>query len=287
MGLEPTLELYIDHLLQIVAELKRILKKGGILFWNHGDSYASSGSKRFDNNKYGGKSGIHCGRARTNEYQPKCMLLQNFRLITEMIDEQGWILRNTIIWHKSNPMPSSVKDRLSNTYEPVFVLVKSQKYYFDLDAIRQPMKNPGDVWTLSTQPFKRAHFATFPEKLVKPMIKAGCPQWICKKCGKVRERIIKHPPVEKSIGATSGQYWKVRNFKGDNTVRYRGEFIGWTDCNCQVGFEPGIVLDPFSGAGTTCLVAKKLGRNYIGIEKNPDYVKMAQARIKKDCGELF
>lgn len=141
-------------------------------------------------------------------------------------------------------------------------------------------RNKRCVWRISTSPFRGAHFAVFPEELVETPIKAGCPEFVCKKCGKAREPIIKSQFKQHSLGATSGQYWKVRNFKGDNTVRNSSVKIGYTDCGCNVGFRQGVVLDPFMGSGTTAVVAKKFGRNYIGIELNPKYIKMAERRIK-------
>jgi len=260
IGLEPTLEEYISNLLQITAELKRVLKPTGVMFWNHGDCYGGSGCGKGDyrnNNKRNiSNINLYCWKPNPQlKLTPKCLALQNYRLILRMIDEQGWILRNTIIWHKPNGMPSSVKDRFANKYEPVFMLVKNKKYWFDLDAVRVPHKtinelkkrkvldnkgnyevrkdlcrsrdeyysplgkNPGDVWRIPTQPFPEAHFATFPERLVEPMIKAGCP-------------------------------------------------------------EDGIILDPFMGAGTTALVALKLNRSFIGIELNPEYIKIAEKRIE-------
>jgi len=709
MGLEPTLEEYLEKLLKITKELKRVLKKTGVCFWNHSDCYGNSARR---NNRIsqpkGKKGGIDF---KITSVPDKCMALQNYRLILRMIDEQGWILRNIIIWHKPNHMPSSVKDRFTNAYEPVFMLVKSKKYWFDLDAVRVPHKldfgppkkasnsnkkwynvngqtkqtisshsgyygpngellvnplgkNPGDIveipeslekgamyrfyayqklygrfnnplgkapedfWTIPTQPFPEAHFAcadmfteiltkngwkkwdevtlndeiatfdvldetihyhkpyaiykyeykgelvvienqwvaqyvtpnhrvllkyihsavqrkhdnfwhyeradslrpysgiliplsgkyegyldvgsveraellgwiltegclsglekgkgimiyqsndanpdkvkrieellrkcridytridrkrqrtmirgkeyvrhevcfyikkrgqnwqwildwinkdktpkwkllhikheqlealyegiidgdghrrkdrrdsftqkneytrewfrtlcihlgkrttefdrprlrsagtvfvtnknyaqihesdfkecvkrinykgivwcphlpntnfvarrkgcdgkwryfitgnTFPERLVEPMIKAGCPQWICKKCGKARERIIKSEKIGASInrgghivggnGVTTGNVYNIPH-------KYaKKEFLGWTDCDCEIEnkYEPGIVLDPFMGSGTTALVALKLGRRFVGIEINPEYVKMAYKRIK-------
>jgi len=231
IGLEPTLEEYLKKLLAVTAELKRVLKPTGVCFWNHASNYKN-----------------------------KCDMLQNYRLILRMIDEQGWILRNIIIWHKPNHMPSSAKDRFTNAYEPVFMLVKSQKYWFDLDAVRIPHRtnvsglpghldrkeeidnwrscpsgprnlhpagrNPGDVWTVPTQPFPEAHFATFPERLVEPMIKAGCPP-------------------------------------------------------------NGVVLDPFMGSGTVAKVATRLRRQWIGIELNPEYVEIAYRRLNGTQLEMF
>lgn len=400
LGLEPILDLYLEHMLQIVGELKRVLKKTGVMFWNHGDSYASGGSQRFDSHKYGGKSGVHCGRARTKDYPQKCMCMQNYRLILKMLDEQKWILRNQIVWYKRNGMPSSATDRLSNKWEPVFMLVKSNKpayyyntktglmvdkktpkimqkegidwgweevgndysksdtkippeeaeklnsprarvyrekkrkkvsywrsldYFFDLDAIRVPYtekldrwggeklrargksnwdnetgqqtyrdrdmrpnkfgKNPGDIFDIPTQPFLGSHFAVFPKKLISPMIEASCPQWICKECGMPRERITERnnlSGLNPSTDYTAKTDW-IKHGTGKSTLHTDlniiRETIGWTDCGCNAGWVSGVVLDPFIGSGTTAVVAKELGRNFIGIEINPKYIAMAKERL--------
>ena len=256
-------------------------------------------------------------------------LLKYFKLKKQ----NRWILRNTIIWDKPNHMPSSVKDRFANSYEPVFMLVKNKRYFFDLDAVRvahtesgkerakykhsdcksssgksswvqtkdnpdrklldlnPSSKNPGDVWTIPTQPFPDAHFATFPEKLVIPMIMSSCPKEICKKCGKARVRIIKKEYVGASIkrgghivGDGSGSQGNVYNVPREKAKQ---EFIGFTDCGCNSGWEAGIVLDPFMGSGTVAVVAKKLKRNYIGIEIKPEYVEMATKRINAVNPPLF
>ena len=180
LGLEPTLDMYIEHMLQITVELKRVLKPSGVCFWNHGDNYSTG-----------------------------C-----------------------------------------------------------------------------------AHFATFPERLVEPMIKAGCPAEICKKCGKARVRIVRiehrpnrptASPLAKTNRDITGKINRASFYKD-----YRQkEFLGWTDCGCNAGFEPGVVLDPFMGSGTTAVVALKLGRRYIGIELNPEYIEIAKRRIKAVSGGLF
>ena len=238
-------------------------------------------------------------------YKPKCLMGIPWRFAFAMIDD-GWILRNDIIWHKPNHMPSSVKDRLSNAYEHIFHFVRQQKYYYDLDAIREPHKghpsgnikrktrdkkllkgnlgssipwiptnkgknlgdvidskskyvrtelesnyvgtgrnpniklmkelgmvrserstalgmnlfgrNPGDFWSIPTEPFKDAHFAVFPEAICERPIKSSCP-------------------------------------------------------------EGGVVLDPMCGSGTACLVARNLKRDFVGIELNPSYVEIAKKRL--------
>ena len=141
IGLEPTLEKYLGKLLKITAELKRVLKPSGVMFWNHGDSYGGSncGKNDYRNNKSLQRD-IYQKPSTQAKLSPKCLVLQNYRLVLRMIDEQGWILRNTIIWHKPNHLPESVKDRFTKSYEPVFMLVKNKKYYFNLDAVRKPWK---------------------------------------------------------------------------------------------------------------------------------------------------
>gem|GEM_PF-1143015 len=579
IGLEPTLDGYIEKLLKITVELKRVLKPTGVMFWNHGDNYSSqpTGSSKALTNPFG-KKYVHSGKnadeilkihGRQKKILPvpqKCLCLQNYRAIILMIDKQGWILRNVIIWHKPNHMPSSVRDRFTNSYEPVFMLVKKKKYWFDLDAVRVPHsesikerckypvnafgsfdetgarlgkriqkggnpkeiklnplgKNPSDfwddellnklvstritkrdekgriiavgrkygldeqyfenidtpekaywfgflfadgnvnkdrnriivglsqkdeyhlellkqdlqseqpleyeilngspcvflrmnskkmaedlvkhgiktqkafesipeyllnhfirglfdgdgwvryriasngvsidfevgfvnkdieivkkvqkifkkisgskserireykggfdfaiggrrqvekigywlynnatrylirkksifpqfindnpdVWIIPTQPFPDAHFAVFPPSLVDPMIKAGCPEWICKRCGKPRARIV---GIEKTHNRENKR--PDANVRPDNLERPPPDwkpkdikFIGWSDCGCNAGWKPGIVLDPFAGSGTTLYTARKLNRHYIGIELNPEYIKMAKKRLSK------
>jgi site-specific DNA-methyltransferase (adenine-specific) len=278
IGLEPTLEEYLQKMLAITAECQRVLKKTGTLWWNHGDSYGTGASRdNLDNwgvQKMAGSTNLPGEGGRkpqpTLKKKPikgyeKCLLLQAHRLAIRMVDEQKWILRNIIIWHKPNCMPSSVDDRFTVDYEPVFFFSKSKKYFFErqydpvsevslkraeygwnsdhpsiagsnptgihTERMGERFVNPAgrnrrSVWKIPTHSFQEAHFATFPEKLIEPMILAGCP-------------------------------------KG------------------------GTILDPFSGAATTGVVAKKFGRNYIGIELNPAYVKMSEKRLARITPPLF
>ena len=252
LGLEPTIELYISHLLQIFDEVKRVLKKTGTCWVNMGDSYAGSGSP-------GGDEYLRPYNRKGIPAKSLCLIPERFAL--GMVG-RGWILRNNIIWYKSNPMPESVKDRFTGAYEYLYFFTKNRRYFFeqqfeplqpcsvqravygwhgveDDDKYRaqpdptekmgerwaNPLgRNKRDVWEITTEPYPEAHFATFPEKLVETPILAGCP----------------------------------------------------TD---------GAVLDPFAGSGTTCVAAKQLGRKYIGIEINPDYCKIAEERLRQE--ELF
>jgi len=232
-------------------------------------------------------------------------------------------------------MPSSVKDRFTVDFEKVFFFVKSRKYWFEMQyepysvgTIQRVETSPGTgsgmsfgtknqryarlnklpdkldkvrgrnkrcVWTITTKPFKEAHFATFPEKLIEPMIKAGCPEFVCRECGKAREKVRElvggnttgHTNRNKEKMIQEGKFYSgnVSCPLKQNEVGIYKE-IGFTDCGCNAGFDGGIVLDPFMGSGTTALVAKKLNRHYVGIELNPEYVKMAEKRIK-DFGEVL
>lgn len=244
------------------------------------------------------------------------------------LQADGWYLRQDIIWAKPNPMPESVTDRCTKSHEYIFLLSKSPKYYFDNEAIAEDAihkedpragygrlhyrgkregragtgqenfvfikvfikekRNKRSVWTVTTKPFKEAHFATFPEDLIVPMVRAGCPESVCKKCGKARFPIVKSDYEKKEVKWHPEKYGKedengARRGRMQPTgiVKNTSKNVGWTDCGCNAGFIGGIVLDPFMGAGTTGLVAKKLSRNYVGIELNENYIKIANDRIKQ------
>ena len=146
------------------------------------------------------------------------------------------------------------------------------------------------------EPIYTDHFATFPQALLEIPIKFGCPEKICKKCGKIREKIIEskgyHFPEKDKIDKQHIAGVGISTYKsGPDFKKFKEEnpdiFRGYSDCGCNAGFEAGIVLDPFMGAGTTAMVAKKLGRNYLGIELNEKYIKIADARLKAIPETLF
>ena len=337
IGLEGTLEEYHDRLLEVTAECMRVLKPTGVMFWNHGDSYGGSwqnygardGGQREKSTDSFERHGNPTDTYPASANMPaKCMMMQNERLIIKMIDDQGWILRNRIIWNKPNGMPSSVRDRFSNKYEPVYMLTKNRCYWFDLDAVRVPHiktpaeyetgakgmrnrtnknlaggshtpisggmytqfvnpqnpsgKNPGDVWTIPTQPHKEAHFAIFPTALIESMIKAACPAEICPVCGMARERITEkesvRPRVINGVENCNDRYSdgtpEIGTRCGDTIHRT----VGWTSCSCGAGWIAGTVLDPFCGSGTVLEVCRLLNRNTIGLELNPDYEEFIRKR---------
>jgi DNA modification methylase len=263
LGLEDTVDAWVESLQAVCREVARVLKPTGAFWLNLGDSYSR-------HLRYGAL--------------PKSFLLGPERLVLALVRD-GWIVRNKVVWAKTNPMPNSVRDRLNATHEVVYFLVRSRSYFFDLDAIREPHrtksrrsarpvpimpptwagplagrndgllraraagqpghplgKNPGDVWELAAHAYRGAHFATFPEALIRRPLLATCPKWACARCG----------------------------------VPYRREPI----CSCRAGVVPGLVLDPFFGTGTVGVVARQFGRDWLGIELNRTYVALAWERLR-------
>ncbi len=323
LGLENTPEEYVANMVAIFSEVNRILKDEGTLWLNLGDSYYNfRGYSDFSIKQTCASNDAHVmnspsGKRNVIQENLKGKDMVGIPWMTAFaLRSSGWYLRQDIIWHKPNPMPESVTDRCTKSHEYIFLLSKSPKYYFDYESIQeeatgydgrkytvmkgsekysdgeylqmgnanslsvkgrerwkykskfgdrdgelnglhsgnewtpkyknlqdkgqQPnsfhesraegipdelyaIRNKRDVWTINTKPYKEAHFATFPEKLIEPMIKAGCPP-------------------------------------------------------------KGLILDPFMGSGTIGLVARKLDRNYVGIELNPKYIKIAEKRIFNEIG---
>lgn len=284
LGLERTPEEYISKMVAVFREVRRVLRADGTLWLNMGDSYANDG-------KWGGETGgkhaagLHgepIGRAKRNTGLKSKDLCGIPWLLAFALRADGWYLRQDIIWSKPNPMPESVTDRCTKAHEYIFLLSKSERYYYDQQAIKEPLANssiqrlaqnvaeqigssrvPGktngnmkavrfggakygddqreesrtksgnawapddsarnkrSVWEVTTQPFPDAHFATFPEELIKPCILAGCPAG-------------------------------------------------------------GTVLDPFGGSGTTALVARDNGCKAILIELSAEYIEIAQKRLGQE-----
>jgi site-specific DNA-methyltransferase (adenine-specific) len=356
LGLEKTFEEYITKLCDIFDEIKRVLRKDGTCWVNLGDTYAGGGGwtgipddwESLSNNS---KQPRFDHKKKRLSVQDKSLCLIPQRFVIEMVN-RGWILRNTIIWHKPNCMPSSAKDRFTVDFEYVFFFVKNKSYWFEqvFEDIQESTKNdkrtingyknirgrswdkdPNSlygamgsmkvnplgrnkrcVWTITTKPFKEAHFATYPEKLIEPMIQAGCPRYVCKKCGKAREKIIisnrdtteEYKIVDKinnksksrydgsgkilSNDQTTGMQHRDIGPNGERGMYKKTEWTGgYSSCSCNAGFEGGIVLDPFSGAGTTAVVAKKQGKRYLGIELKSEYIEMSNNRIDKIPELLF
>ena len=234
--------------------------------------------------------------------------------------EQGWYLRDEIILSKKNPMPSSVKDRTCPAHEMLYMFSKRAKYFYDAVAIQEPAAygysteagakiwnrcgghtpgattTPGEggtrlrrsVWSSATEPFPGAHFATAPTAWVEPCILAGTSQrGVCSTCKAPWMRQVKHTTMVIDRSARTHDRGHTRS-SGTMVSPPSAETTGWTaSCKCEGNIPvPATVLDPFMGAGTTCMVAESLGRDSIGIELNPEYADMARARIRADLGRV-
>ncbi len=219
------------------------------------------------------------------------------------LQDNGWILRNEIVWKKSNNMPSSVKDRLTNTWEPVFHFVKNKHYYYDLDSIREPFSTA--TFTRAKRNFnssKSSKYAGFPssnqtsfsENLLKGNLKGKNPGDTyngkmtenAESLGSPRARMAREGYDAEShyynpLGKNPGDYWTV------NTKPYKAAHFSTYPplllvkpilSSCPIN---GIVFDPFCGSGTTLAVAKALGRNFIGCDIVKEYIPLAEARISK------
>jgi DNA modification methylase len=284
IGSESTVDDWVRELAAVCDQLARVLTPTGSLWLNVGDSYS----------RHPGE-----GAAR------KSLLMGPARLALRLT-RSGWLLRNQVVWAKTNAMPTSVADRLATTHEFVFFFTRQRRYFFDLDAIREPArtqttarrtrrnqypprdaapalgggtssridlnqglsdlkaaglashplgKNPGDVWQTATASYAGAHFATFPPALVRRPIQATCPERVCTTCAEPWRRatqIISSRPL------------------ATGPLRAACSHSSW---------RPGRVLDPFMGAGTVAVAAEEHGRDWVGIELNPDYAALAEERL--------
>lgn len=188
-GLEPDIDLWLEHEVLIFREVRRVLRKDGTLWVNCGDAYAGPGGGRQ------GASGQRAGRTHTalvppkrgGSYKTKNRLMMPARLAIAL-QEDGWWVRDEIVWYKQNPMPSSVEDRTTPAHEMLYLLARSPRYYYDAAAIKEPVsgtasvnglvggRNKRSVWSITSEPFRGAHFATAPTALVEPCVLAGCPR---------------------------------------------------------------------------------------------------------------
>lgn len=350
LGLEPTPELYVEHITQIFREVKRVLRDDGTIWINLGDSYAST--KVGNTNEAPDKKPRPYFENGTHLMDFKKQLPPGLKpkdlvgipwMVAFALRADGWYLRSDIIWAKPNPMPESVTDRPTKAHEYIFLLSKSQRYYYDSEAIREPetestksrnhynratprsaelhhgkgfLTTPADkiqdgrgrnrrtVWTVATHPFKGAHFATFPPKLIEPCILAGTSErGVCPKCGAPWERVIEKRLTGEILADGSIKQTKMSRraradgseIKSATSVFKTGMWnesntVGWRPtCDCDAGEPvPAVVLDPFMGSGTTASVCISLKRHYIGFDLNPAYVEdIAQDRADNTPPPLF
>lgn len=265
IGLEDSPEEYIKRLTEVFMEVNRVLKPNGTLWLNIGDSY--------NGNKVGNTEVVKNKKVSESNYfhkklwsgaKPKDLIGIPWMLAFSLRNA-GWYLRQDIIWHKPNPMPESVKDRCTKSHEYIFLMTKSQKYYFDYEAIRE-QANPN---------------------YISKNIRCGGNKYGDKN-GHNAQIYSGNVYEQKKKDKIQGGAYYVRNKrdvwsinvkpnKEAHFATYPPELVS----NCIIAGCPegGVVLDPFIGSGTTGIVANKLGRHYVGIELNPEYVKMAERRI--------
>jgi site-specific DNA-methyltransferase (cytosine-N4-specific) len=228
IGAEPTVDEFVEHLVKVFAEVRRVLRDDGTLWLNIGDAFTSGGRTWRQSDKKLPARGMNYRPATPEGLKPKDLIGVPWR-VAFALQADGWYLRTDIVWHKPNGNPESVKDRPTRIHEFVFMLTKSERYLYNYEDVKQPTDNGKakkalrSVWSINTEPFPDAHFACFPTTLVEPCVLAGS--------------------------------------------------------------NPGdIVLDPFIGSGTVGEVSRLLGRNFIGVELNPEYVEVAQRRLRKRAG---
>lgn len=268
IGMEQTPQEYIDHLTEIFMEVHRVLKPTGTLWINIGDSYAGSGKGPMSlavagNGKnstlYAKNSKVHEVPKTWDGIKPKDMIGIPWMLAFSL-RAKGWYLRSDIIWHKTNCLPESVKDRPTKCYEHIFLLSKSRKYYYDYKAIQEPLKQ------VSKERYKRGRSDH------------------SKYAGEGLQQNINRQRDDFSM--FDQEYKRKRDVweVSTNTFKMDEHFAMYPEKLIEpcvlAGSEKGcIVLDPFFGSGTTGVVAKKHGREYIGIDINPKYCAAAEKRI--------
>ncbi len=342
IGSEPTLDAFIGTMVAVFRQVYRVLRDDGTLWLNLGDGYASQamrGSFGDQGDLSTGAHGYKRPKGAWGDIAPKNLVGVPWR-VALALQADGWILRSDIIWAKPNPMPESCRDRPTSAHEHVFLFSKRAKYFYDGDAVREGAtgrscgnreykydglpghetkqgilavadkvwhnRNLRNVWTIPTQAVKHKHYATFPERLVEPAIKAGTSQeGVCAECGGAWERVVEvgggnigasWHPHEDDLGVGTSQC--VRADGGDKP--YDRTTTGWRPtCQCfdavahwqQRDFSPpakvpATVLDPFMGSGTVARVAERLGRNWLGFDLDERNAEMCELRLKRNQMEM-
>lgn len=289
IGLEPTPDGYVAELVGVFREVRRVLRDDGTLWLNLGDSYANDA-------KWGGASGgkhvsaLHgnsgIGRAKKNTGLKAKDLIGIPWRVAFALQADGWYLRQDIIWHKPNPMPESVRDRCTKAHEYVFLLSKSERYYFDAGAIAEPLAG-SSIARLAQSIGAQAGSDRVPGKTNGPM-KAVGPRFGGSKYGDSESAEHRTKSGDVWEGNAKGlrnkrSVWTVatKSFSEAHFATFPPELI--EPCILAGCPEGGTVLDPFGGAGTTALVASRLQRSSVLIELNPEYAAMARARVSADA----
>ena len=290
LGLEPTPEMFISNLCDIFDEIKRVLRPHGSCWVNLGDSYCRNPNSQDQTGKTGIKTMKYNYNFRHKKkfgsiYKAKSLVQIPSRFSIEMTN-RGWILRNEIIWHKPSCLPASVQDRYTVNYEKMFFFTKNPKYYFkqQIEETKDLLqRNKRTVWSVNTASFKGAHFATYPPELLESPIDATCPRFVDKITKKPREIVIEKKSMERHELPKDSPNYRPARYDGKYSQGQRYAMyneIGYDDGRDDDEFEPGVVLDPFFGSGTTAQVAMSQDKDWVGIELNPEYEKISEKRLK-------
>jgi len=349
IGLEPTLAEHLARIVEVFREVRRVLRDDGVCWLNYGDAYAGGGDRKTKRDSPGGVFQDSHYQPRSGEgLKPPPSLAAKQRLLMPArvalaLQDDGWWVRSEIVWAKGvsfcptysgSCMPSSVRDRPTDSHEMMYLLSKAPRYFYDGDAVReesicadrskdtpgtrgnQPAsaeracrdssggigyssagRNLRTVWCINPRGYKEAHFATFPPALVEPCVKAGTSErGACSECGAPWRRVVeKGEPVYTRGSNRTGADVRDTRDKGWNS---EGGYVdGCSIPRTTIGWEPTcphtdaptvpcVVLDPFSGSGTTGAVAVRLGRSYVGIELNPEYAKLSRKRIGRAAADV-
>jgi DNA modification methylase len=344
LGNEPTPELYVEHIREVFRHVWRVLRDDGTVWLNIGDSYAGSGKGPNTGNSLANgrgdprpqqiRQGFVGQKMVPQGTKPKDLLGMPWR-VALALQADGWYWRSTICWAKKAPMPESVRDRPTSAWEPILLLTKSERYFYDAAAVMEersqntharranglvslagkqgrrsdgvkanpsfhsatgevlPTRNQRNVWLLGPEPFAAAHFATFVTEVPRRCILAGTSErGCCPECGAPWERVSQvdraEPQGAHDQFGRRGEGRANHHGQGDASIRriVASTTTGWAP-TCEhtaLAPVPCVVLDPFAGAGTTLMMAARLGRASIGIELKPEYAQMAADRIRADAG---
>lgn len=269
LGLEPTPQLFVTHLVELFRGVRRLLKPTGLVWLNLGDTFYQAPMSR--------------ARSAEPGLKPKDLVGVPWRTALAL-QADGWFLRSDIVWHKQNPVPEPAHDRPRRAHELLFLLSREPRYHYDAEAVREPAvtranRPLGSVWTIASERSLGAHTATFPAKLVEPCVLAGSSAaGCCSRCGRPWERVleISYEPLSRRHEPRKDR----RVFELEQRKVRRARTTGWRPtCACGAEVTPSVVLDPFAGTGTTLEVARRHGRHAIAIELNPQYVDLIKRRV--------
>lgn len=324
IGQEATPALYVAALVEVFRQLRRALRDDGTVWLNLGDSYAANRTYQVPDSKH--RDVGNGGAMRVPEGMKEKDLMGIPWRVAFALQDDGWYLRSDIIWNKPNCMPESVTDRPTRAHEYVFLLTKSARYFYDAAAVAEAAIYVGDnraartdntqengrggddsrkrtgkptgttrnrrtVWTIATQPYSGAHYATMPESLIAPCILAGSSAQACEHCGAAWVRQSEptgHVNTREPAHQPGNTATKVDSTGWAPTTRSTDRFTPACACPANTGSAASVVLDPFGGSGTVGKVALRYQRNAVLIELNQAYIDdHIETRTDKVQTEMF